>query len=207
LNCGKDRGRLRCFVLYGVAFFGKLLPRHSEELGDDAGAVVFDFDFGRERAMDGIDDDLFDKLGFDGSAAVGQDLWEIEAGDLKAVEEQAGAAWVDVIGGNTAEDLADGLLDGAAVFGMREVEVGAAAAALAWVFDGATRGVVVITKFFVTETGAATAASVGEDVAALKAFFGLDFVVVHGGTPLPIKIAQSIQKKRPASVLGCRSLA
>jgi hypothetical protein len=179
LNCGKDRGRLRCFVLYGVAFFGKPLPRHSEELGDDAGAVVFDFDFGRERAMDGIDDDLFDKLGFDGSAAVGQDLWEIEAGDLKAVEEQAGAAWVDVVGGDAAEDFDDGGLEAGAVIGVGdgEVEGGLAASAGSWFLCGFAGGVVVVAELFAAEAWAAAAGAVGEDVAALVAFwFGC---VVH----------------------------
>jgi hypothetical protein len=42
---------------------------------------------------------------------------EVEAGDLEAVEEQAGAAGVDVVGGDSLEDLADGGLDRGAVFG------------------------------------------------------------------------------------------
>jgi hypothetical protein len=175
-------------------------------LSDDAGAVFFDFDFGCEGTVNGIEGDLFDGLDFSRSAA-GQDFGEVEAGDLKAVEEEAGTAGIDVVGGDAAENFADGVLDGAAVFGQWEVEVCTTAAALAWVFDGATRGVVVVTKFFVTEADAAAAASVGEDVATLEACFGLDVGVVHGGTPLPIKIAQSIQKKRPASVLGCRPSA
>jgi hypothetical protein len=37
---------------------------------------------------------------------------EVEAGDLEAVEEEAGAAGVDVVGGDAAEDFADGALDG-----------------------------------------------------------------------------------------------
>jgi hypothetical protein len=42
---------------------------------------------------------------------------EVEAGDLEAVEEQASAAWVDVVGGDALEDFADGGLDRGAVFG------------------------------------------------------------------------------------------
>jgi hypothetical protein len=42
---------------------------------------------------------------------------EVEAGDLQAVEEEAGAAGVDVVGGDAAENFADGLLDGRTVFG------------------------------------------------------------------------------------------
>ena len=52
------------------------------------------------------------------------------AGDLQAVEEQAGAAGVDVVGGDALEDLADGVKDGGPVFGQREVEGSAATAAL-----------------------------------------------------------------------------
>jgi hypothetical protein len=157
--------------LWGAAFFGKFLIGHSEELGDDAGAVFLDFDFGRERAVDGIEGDLFDWPCFDGSAAAGQDFREVEAGDLEAVEKQAGTAWVDVVGGDAAEHFSDGVLDGTAVFGLRDVEGGAAAAALARVFDRLAGGVMVVTKFFLTEAGAAAAASVGEDVTALIAFF------------------------------------
>jgi len=44
-------------------------------------------------------------------------FWQVEAGDLEAVEEEAGAAWVDIVGGDALQDLADGGLDGGAVFG------------------------------------------------------------------------------------------
>jgi hypothetical protein len=47
---------------------------------------------------------------------------EVEAGDLEAVEEEAGAAGVDVVGGDALEDFADGGLDGGAVFRERQVE-------------------------------------------------------------------------------------
>jgi hypothetical protein len=41
----------------------------------------------------------------------------LEAGDLEAVEEEAGAAGVDVVCGDALEDFADGGLDRGAVFG------------------------------------------------------------------------------------------
>jgi hypothetical protein len=50
------------------------------------------------------------------------------------------------------------------------VEGGAAAAALFWVRDGFSCGVVVVAELFLTEAGAGAAASVGEDVAALVLF-------------------------------------
>jgi hypothetical protein len=42
---------------------------------------------------------------------VGLLFGEVEAGDLKAIEEESGAAGVDGVGGDALEDLADGLLD------------------------------------------------------------------------------------------------
>jgi hypothetical protein len=42
---------------------------------------------------------------------------EVEAGDLEAVEEQAGSFRVEVVGGYALEDHSDGGLDGGAVFG------------------------------------------------------------------------------------------
>ncbi len=69
------------FALGGFAYFGAR--------GEDAqvwvGGDLFD-DFGR--------------LGF--GVAVGCGFGEIEAGDLKAVEEEAGATGVDVVGGDAA---------------------------------------------------------------------------------------------------------
>jgi len=57
----------------------------------------------------------FDWFGF--SVVVGGGFGEVEAGDLESVEEEAGAAGVDVVGGDALEDFADGGLDGGAVFG------------------------------------------------------------------------------------------
>jgi hypothetical protein len=161
----------------GVGLVGQ--GGHVEKCTDNAGAGFANFDFGREGAVSGIECDLFDGFDLGCGFAAWQGFGEVEAGYLEAVEEQAGAAGIDFVGGDAPEDLADGVLDGASVFGMRKVEVCAAAAALARVFDGAAGGVVVVAKFFVTEAGAAAATSVGEDVAALVALFGLVIVGVH----------------------------
>jgi hypothetical protein len=117
-------------------------------LGDDAGAGFFDFDSGCEGAVGGVEGDLFDGLDLGCGPAAGLGFGEIQAGDLEAVEEKAGAAGVDVVGCDAAEDFADGVLDGAAVFGLRDAKGGAATAALAGVFDGLAGGVVVVAKFF-----------------------------------------------------------
>jgi hypothetical protein len=106
------------------------------------------------------------RCGFGGGWFFGK----VEAGDLQAVEEEASAAGVDVVGGDALEDLADGVLDGRAVFGERDFEGGAAGAAGVRVLRGSSRGVVVVAEVFSAEAWAAAAVAVGEDVAALVAF-------------------------------------
>jgi len=72
----------------------------------------------------GVFDDFFDERGGSGGFA-----GEVGAGCLEGVEEEAGAAEVDFVRGDAVHDFADGVLDGAAVFGVGEVEGAAAAAA------------------------------------------------------------------------------
>jgi hypothetical protein len=104
---------------------------------------------------------------------------EVGAGDLESVEEEAGAAGVDVAGGEALEDEADGELDGGAVLGDGEVERGEAGFAGLRVGGGAAPGVVVVAEVFVAEGGGAAAASVDEDVAAAAACRFGDGLVGH----------------------------
>jgi hypothetical protein len=67
---------------------------------------------------------------------------EVESGDLEAVEEQAGAARVDLVEGDAAEGLGDGDLDGASVLNEGEGEGGAAGLSLGWVPNWDAGGVV-----------------------------------------------------------------
>jgi hypothetical protein len=87
------------------------------------------------------------------------------------------------------------------------VEGGAAASALARVGDRLSGGVVVVAEFFVAQAGAAAAVAVGEDVAALKAFWCFGSGSVLHVSPHWVKSVQSIQMKRPESVLRVRSFA
>lgn len=119
----------------------------------DCGEAFFRFGhFGRwrERAVCGVLDDLFDEhcLVKRGVAVEWLLLRQIQAGDLEAVEEQAGAARVEVVGGDALKDLADGGLDGGAVFGHGEMEGSATAALLLEMGDGLAGGVVVVAEVF-----------------------------------------------------------
>jgi hypothetical protein len=121
----------------------------------------------RQVSEAGVGDDHFDGLGVACGFGVAR---EIEAGDLEPVEEKAGTFGVDLVSGDAAEDLADGALDGAAVFREGKVEAWPARAPSTRMVDGPAGGVMVVAKFFATQAWAAAASAGGEDVAALKAF-------------------------------------
>jgi hypothetical protein len=182
LGCGESGG-LAC-VFGGDGFVGvsELVEEH---LADALGAVgEGDLGDGGEVAVGagGVGDDLGDGVDevFGGEwGEVGAGLGrQVEAGDLEAVEEQAGAAGIEGVGGEALEDEADGGLDGAAILGEGELEGG-----LGGVFAGeraglgSANGVVVVAEVLVgagggglegEQGGAAAAAAVGEDVSALE---------------------------------------
>jgi hypothetical protein len=203
------------FVVFGLVFLwvGELLVEVIEEEADVSfGAVLAVLGAGGEDAEGGVEDDLFDGVGrvagvgvsfrgvFAGRGGGEFCFGEVGAGDLESVEEEPGAARVDVVGGDAAEDFADGGLDGGAVFGVGEFEGGTAAAALARVGDGAAGGVVVVAELLAAQAGAEAAVAVGEDVAAAVFGFGLLDVrcgLRHGGSPSGF-VVQNLQKKRPA---------
>ena len=103
-----------------------------------------------EEALFWVGGDFFDGLcGIFSCVAGGFGLaGEVGAGDLEAVEEEAGTARVDLVASDAAEDFSDGELDGGAVFGHGEVEVGLVGSALAWVLHGAAG---VVAEVFVAE--------------------------------------------------------
>jgi len=107
---------------------------------------------------------------------------EVGAGDLESVEEESSAFGVECFEGDALEDLTDGDLDGGAVLGRGEVELGVGVGAGALVERlGAAEsagGVVVVAELLLAQGWAAAAVSLGEDVSALVAWFG------HVG-PLP----------------------
>ena len=118
--------------LAALGFFGKLelfeafefVEMFEEELGGAFAAVVAEPGGRSEEAVVGIVDDLGDGLfGF----FFGIGFGEVVAGDLEAVEHDAGAAGIDLAGGHEAQDFADGVLDGAAVFKVGDGEAASGA--------------------------------------------------------------------------------
>jgi hypothetical protein len=181
LNCGKGRGLWGGWALFGGfggGFFDWLSGHDFEEQADGALWVDGDFvdvGFGGQDSQFGVGGDLFYGFGLFGLAALFCGLWfgEVEAGDLEAVEEEAGTPRVDVVGGDAAENFDDGGLKAGAVVrvGDGEVEGGLAVSTGSRVLCGFAGGVVVVAEFFAAEADAAAAVAVGEDVSALVAFW------------------------------------
>jgi len=192
-------GRL---VLCGL-FFGLAAPLFEELLG--VAFALFgweDLVDGGEWAEFGVAGEVFDQFGsflfvaVAGVAVVARGLLgagfsgEEVGGDLEAVEDEAGALLVELVGADAVEDLAEGVLDGGAVFKRGEEEFGVDGMASAEFGGGVAGGLVVVAEVFVAEGGAAAAAAGGEDVAAAVGFLG-GFgrfenlgLVGHGGSPL-----------------------
>ena len=87
-----------------------------EEPGDGAARFFFrdELTHRSEGAECGVGGDLFYGRGVAGGHGV---ALEVAAGDLEAVEEEAGAFGVDIVAGDALQDFADGVLNGAAVLG------------------------------------------------------------------------------------------
>ncbi len=126
----------------------------------DAGLEVL---FGGDEAVVGVEFDRFDRVcGVLGGLAWG----EVDGRDLEAVEEEAGAAGIELVGGEAEEDFSDGGLDGRTVVRAWEVEGGSAGlAGLPGVqfrfWDGFAGGVVVVAEGFAAQGWAAAAVARG----------------------------------------------
>ena len=140
-----------------------------------------EFGDGGESAVGVVVGDLGDGFG-GGSGGPG----EVAACDLEAVEEEPGAAGVKGVGGDATQDLADGGLNGAAIFGEGQVE-GIGEVGMRSERFGPAGGVVVVAKIFFTERFAAATVAIGEDVTALIDGIGVRDELRHvRGAPTPL---------------------
>ena len=142
-------------------FLDELVPfLHADFI--DGFRAVGDVEDGRQGAVSFVLDDLLDGFGGD-CGGFGQ----VDAGDLKGVEEQAGAFGVEIAVGDALGDERDGTLDGGTVLERGEIEVGVDVG-VGGERLGLARGVVVEAEGLAAEAFAAAAVAVGENVAALE---------------------------------------
>ena len=167
---GGSGGSGFCFQL-GFAPYevGEEKLRQARAMG---GVVIVELGDRGQGAEGGVEDDFFDGLGGFGLDGCGASGGQVGGGDLEAVEEEPGAARVDLVGGDAAKDVGNSELETGAVVGVRqrEVEGGPATAAGAVrIPDGLAGGVVVVAELFTPERGGAATPAIGVDVAALEA--------------------------------------
>jgi hypothetical protein len=153
-----------------------------DELGD-----------GGEGAEVGIEGEVFDGDGlvvglFGGPGFEGGLFGEVGGGDLEGVEDEAGAAGIDGVGGDAGDDVVERDLDGGAVLDEGDGDVFVLGVAGGRLVAATVAGVVVEAEGFAAQGDGAAAEAVAADVAALEAAgFGLGFggfwVGFHGGIP------------------------
>jgi len=88
------------------------------------------------------------------------------AGGVEAVEEEAGALGVDLVGGDEGEDLGEGELDAGEVVDVGHFEFVGGGMDSSVARAGAAGGVVVVAELLAAQGGGAATASGGVDVAA-----------------------------------------
>ena len=152
-----------------------------EEQSDRALALeLLDAGGGSQRAERGVFGDLLDE---EGRLGVARFFGQGDDGGLQAVEQQAGAARVQVVGGDALQHERDGVQDAAAVgelVGAGELKGAEAGLVGGGVLDGAARGVVLIAKLLPAQAGRGAAVAVHIDVAAAEALAGVGLCGVVG---------------------------
>lgn len=108
---------------------------------------------------------------------------------------EAGAARIDVVGGDADEELAEGFLDGVVACGSEEREGAAAGVALARTNDGAAGVVVEVAELLFPHARAAAANSVGEDVVTLIDVLRMVVVGCSFDHGYPLVFVQNLQKR------------
>jgi len=109
----------------------------------------------------------------------------VPAGVVQGVEDQAGLAGADLVGGETADHFVDSVLEVRLAGGEWEVEGLTATAARGWVLDRLAVGVVVVAEGFALEGGLGALVASFEDVGAEGADVLNDFDGLVHGYPLP----------------------
>ena len=116
---------------------------------------------------------------------------------MEGVEDQAGVAGADLVGGETADHFVDGVLEVGLAGGEWEGEGLTATAAADGISYGPAGGVVVVAEGFALEGGRGAAVTSFEDMGAEGADVLDDFDGLVHGYPLPgvLSCAKSSDKK------------
>jgi len=117
---------------------------------------------GSDEAELGIIDDFFDRS----RPLIRFRFRDVAAGDLKAVEQKSGAAGIDLVGGDAAQDFSERDLEFGAVCGVSEGELIAFLFAQARVLYGRPVGCVVVAEVLAAQRAGAATPPVGMDMAA-----------------------------------------
>jgi hypothetical protein len=156
---------------------------------------------GSDETEFGIVDDFFDRS----RLLIRFRFWDVAAGYLKAVEQKAGAAGINLVGGDEAQNFTERELESGTVRGVGEAKFIAFLFAQARVLDGRAVGSVVVAEVLAAQRPGAATPPVGVDMAAAVAgvilrcggFGGgvLDLLGDgHGGYPPPRGLAAKYSK-------------
>ena len=176
---GRGSGRLAELALlffFAAALFALLLcafELFDEPLDHALALQLLDARGGSQDAELRVFGDLFDE---EGGLSVERWFGQRDDGGLQAVEQQACAAGVQVVGGDALQHQRDGVQDAAAVgelVGAGELKGAEAGLVGGGVLDGAARGVVLIAKLLPAQAGRGAAVAVHIDVAAAEALAGV----------------------------------
>jgi hypothetical protein len=157
-----------------LGFFGGVLALDVEGVGGGDGVGFGNFDDGGKVAEGVVGADVFDLGELPGGGLVL--AGEVGGGDLKAAEKDGTELPVDLTVGEAVEDVVDGEMEGGSVVDAGHDEH-AGAVGDGFSFAGAA---VVVAEFEAAQSGRAAAVSVGEDVTAEVAAFGVDGGFVGG---------------------------
>jgi len=105
---------------------------------------------------------------------------QVLAGELEAVEQQACAVDVELVGGDALDELSEGGVHLGAVARRGQAEAAAGAAGV-WVGDGHSAGMVVVAMALAAQGGRAAAVAVVEEMRAV--FYGHSCSPSPGGSP------------------------
>jgi len=144
------------FGAFSGLFFFVSCPLLQEDLFEAFFAAGgLEFALRGEGAVGFVFDDFVYGLSGLGRFTRDRGFGEVGAGDLEGVEQQTGAAGVDLVGGEAADDLAEVELDGGAVVGFEQGEGGLAAGpVLGFAFEDCASGLmVVVAEVLVAERG------------------------------------------------------